>query len=494
MYTSNGDGLDSNGSFTMHNGDLEVFSQPNADNSPLDSDGRIGLMNGVALGVGSGGMAQVPSAGVYVEFRNVSVRNGNTITIKGASGNELKNTVAYWSVSSAANYMIFSHPALVSGSTYRLYINGSQAATGTASGAAVDDTPWTDIANDGTEVFEQVTHMDIGPRYVITNASLSSPVNTLAGGTAVSNVSSTLTSVAGGYTFGTLGESNTWHMGASGHIYCTASGANYYLNYTTSSSGWNTTYALGITTDETAAVFSVTESGSGAAITTTASGGGFPGGPGGGGRTLYLNCSGGTWRLSTASYGSGSYVCYLYAPAEAQTLAWSDPHISYGWEPAFNNAENGEYVLTVCYGGIAIGAVTVVIVGEDETLTVTFMGDYVATMEVPYSSTVTLPTAPVGYVYRFYLNGLEFDPDTVITMSITINVVLEETEPDTGDFLSGDVDGNCVINTADALLAMRHAMGVLQLTGDALLAADYNGDGTVNSSDALLIMRIALGN
>ncbi len=522
LYTSAGDGLDSNGKLIIHNGDLEVFSQPNADNSPLDSETGISLLNGITLGVGSSQMAETPSAGVYVEFRNLSISNGKTIVIKDSSGTILKSTTAYWSVSSSANYMVFSHPALVSGNTYYLYVNGSQVATGTASGAAVDDTPWTDIASTATNVYERVTSMGTGSSYIITNASLTSPVYTLKGGTSVSSQSSTLTAVTGGYTFGTVNESNTWHMDATGHIYCTVSDVNYYLYYTSSSSGWSTTYTLGITSaSASATAWSVAASGSGVTITTSATGGGG-GQPGGGGMatTLYLYCSSGTWKLSSSSGGSSSYVCYLYAPAveqaaltgtlyyvaendegftmsniqsetnilyrdsrsgSTQTLAWSNSHITTAWEPAFVNTVNGEYVLTVYYDSIAIGTVTVVIVGDQQALTVTFTGDYVATVEVPYGSTVTMPTAPDGYNYLFYLNGVEFDPATPITANITINVVLEQIViPPT--VLYGDVNNDGVVNFSDVTILYASINGAISSTIN-YDAADFNRDGSISFSD-----------
>ena len=49
------------------------------------------------------------------------------------------------------------------------------------------------------------------------------------------------------------------------------------------------------------------------------------------------------------------------------------------------------------------------------------------------------------------------------------------------------------METADALLALRHAMGLTTLEGDAFLAGDIDGDGEVSVSDALLIMRYSMG-
>ena len=65
--------------------------------------------------------------------------------------------------------------------------------------------------------------------------------------------------------------------------------------------------------------------------------------------------------------------------------------------------------------------------------------------------------------------------------------------PPEPQYLLGDCDLNGVVETADALLALRHAMGLTTLEGDAFLAGDIDGDGEVSVSDALLIMRYSMG-
>ncbi len=56
----------------------------------------------------------------------------------------------------------------------------------------------------------------------------------------------------------------------------------------------------------------------------------------------------------------------------------------------------------------------------------------------------------------------------------------------------GDVNGDGEVTTADARLAMVHALGGGTLTGNALLLGDYNGDGEVTTTDARLMMLYAL--
>ena len=249
-----GDGVDSNGGTYFYGGDLEVYSKSGTSNDPLDSEDTLGIYNGIVLGCGQNAMQGNPT-GVYVQFTNVSVKSGYSIVIKDGSGNVLKSTTAWFASSTnTASYIVFSHPALVSGSTYYCYINGSSSAkTGTATGTHVDNTPWTDLDSGDTNVYDRVTSMGSGSRYIITNASASSPVYTLAGSTSVSAQQSTMSSTSAGYTFGTVNENNTWYMDTAGHLYNTVNGTNYYLRYTQSSSGWSSTYTLGKTTDVSAA-------------------------------------------------------------------------------------------------------------------------------------------------------------------------------------------------------------------------------------------------
>lgn len=49
-----------------------------------------------------------------------------------------------------------------------------------------------------------------------------------------------------------------------------------------------------------------------------------------------------------------------------------------------------------------------------------------------------------------------------------------------------------MVNAADAVLIMRHALSLELLEGDALIAADYNGDGSITTVDALTVLRASL--
>lgn len=59
--------------------------------------------------------------------------------------------------------------------------------------------------------------------------------------------------------------------------------------------------------------------------------------------------------------------------------------------------------------------------------------------------------------------------------------------------LMGDADLNGNVAIADAVLILRHAMGLGPLEGEALRLSDMDGDGSVSIADAVSVLRIALG-
>lgn len=66
----------------------------------------------------------------------------------------------------------------------------------------------------------------------------------------------------------------------------------------------------------------------------------------------------------------------------------------------------------------------------------------------------------------------------------------EETEL---DVLLGDVNFDGVVNASDAILIMRYALGLIDLSEKQLIAANINTDIAINASDAIVIMRLTLG-
>lgn len=83
---------------------------------------------------------------------------------------------------------------------------------------------------------------------------------------------------------------------------------------------------------------------------------------------------------------------------------------------------------------------------------------------------------------------------TVNSMSYYVNAYLLDlgTAPST-EVLRGDVNLNGTVEVTDALEALRAAVQLTTLEGDALKAADLDGKDGVTVADALGILRIAVG-
>lgn len=125
--------------------------------------------------------------------------------------------------------------------------------------------------------------------------------------------------------------------------------------------------------------------------------------------------------------------------------------------------------------------------------------------------TLAAKSATSGEVYTVsantYANGADADP--VLSdlpggeYEVTVSAVAKEaatrvtfapvtvTVPDS--FLPGDVNGDKEVAVPDALKALRAAVGLETLTGNAFKAADMNHSGVIEVTDALEILRMAVG-
>ena len=103
-----------------------------------------------------------------------------------------------------------------------------------------------------------------------------------------------------------------------------------------------------------------------------------------------------------------------------------------------------------------------------------FISKYVSYKDVTVKMTVltSAGTVKTGSTVSAEGNGKSFGPYTVC--------------------LIGDINADSKINSADALLILRHAVGLTTLSGNLLISADWNGDGKVNSSDALEVLKFAV--
>lgn len=83
----------------------------------------------------------------------------------------------------------------------------------------------------------------------------------------------------------------------------------------------------------------------------------------------------------------------------------------------------------------------------------------------------------------------------VIGTGSTLELTLGETTKESYTFIVlGDINGDGIVNSMDALEILNHSVEIQLLTGNALIAGDISGEGTINSNDALLVLNISVGN
>ncbi len=89
-----------------------------------------------------------------------------------------------------------------------------------------------------------------------------------------------------------------------------------------------------------------------------------------------------------------------------------------------------------------------------------------------------------------------FDPEFFHEYYLWDNTYVVQTvavAPISGETLPGDVNGDGEVAITDSLLALRAAMGLMELETGPAEAADVDGDGSVTLTDALTILRAAMG-
>jgi len=124
-----GDGIDSNGNIFIHGGNINVFSQGNRDNEPIDHDGNFTLFNGDVLGVGSRGM----------EYIHAGIKKGNQMYAYYAGAitkdklliirNENNEFVKEGVITKDINYIFYSSPKLNEKYTFHIFEKGNEVGT-----------------------------------------------------------------------------------------------------------------------------------------------------------------------------------------------------------------------------------------------------------------------------------------------------------------------------------------------------------------------------
>ena len=115
-----GDGLDTNGNIFIHGGNLNVFSQGNRDNEPIDHDGNFTLFNGEVLGVGSKGMEKIhdgiKKGNEMYAYYDKAITKNKKLKIK----NETNVIVKEGNITKDINYIFYS--SLKLNEKYKFYI------------------------------------------------------------------------------------------------------------------------------------------------------------------------------------------------------------------------------------------------------------------------------------------------------------------------------------------------------------------------------------
>ncbi len=118
VYAS-GDGIDANAYLYLQGGKV-IVEGPGNGNGSLDAS-RINFNGGIVFACSTNGMTETMSATQYTFiWQGSTISAGSLITIQDSSGNQLFQ----YTLKQSCNQIIFSHPDMVSGGTYKI-INGS---------------------------------------------------------------------------------------------------------------------------------------------------------------------------------------------------------------------------------------------------------------------------------------------------------------------------------------------------------------------------------
>lgn len=123
---SGGDGVDSNGVMEMTGGEVYVDGPTDNGNGAIDSGNGFAISGGILVAVGSSGMAETPDSSsrqCSIAVNTASCPAGTVITLLGADGSELLSFTAAKTFQSA----VISSPAIVSGGTYSVAFDGTEA-------------------------------------------------------------------------------------------------------------------------------------------------------------------------------------------------------------------------------------------------------------------------------------------------------------------------------------------------------------------------------
>lgn len=173
-YTSDGDGIDCNGTFYAYGGTIIVYGPDSDGNSAVDTDDGYYISNGVTLlAVGRSGMAESPSS----KEQPLVVYGGSTGGFGGMRPGPGGNSGGGSSISAGTafaimkdqdmllaikptknyNYVLYTSPELEAGSTYTIYRGGSVGGSLVQADSSVYDYRYTEYDASGAAVLSTVT-------------------------------------------------------------------------------------------------------------------------------------------------------------------------------------------------------------------------------------------------------------------------------------------------------------------------------------------------
>lgn len=82
---------------------------------------------------------------------------------------------------------------------------------------------------------------------------------------------------------------------------------------------------------------------------------------------------------------------------------------------------------------------------------------------------------------------------TVAILAVLFVFILSCDDTNASEAVPGDINGDGVVNINDAIMVMKHVLGLSNLAGEQLEAADVTGSGAVDIRDVTRIMQISLG-
>ncbi len=173
-YTSDGDGIDCNGSFYAYGGTIVIFGADSDGNSPIDTENGYCIGRGATLlAVGKSGMAESPSEKEQ-PFIVYSSSSGGFGGMRPGPGGNPGSSAALGADTAFAvmrdndvllamkpvknyNYVLYSSPELESGSAYTLYSGGSVSGSPVQAESGAFDYRYAEYDASGATVLSTVT-------------------------------------------------------------------------------------------------------------------------------------------------------------------------------------------------------------------------------------------------------------------------------------------------------------------------------------------------